>query len=83
MKLNSIATSGAVKIPVKAFHNFGLEFIIYETNFGDEKFEDVYAGKLWILNSPPGYTAAGIYTWTFNTIEEIGEGLYVFVGFIV
>jgi hypothetical protein len=68
--LNTFYKDGSVKLHVKAYHNSYCEFIIYQTHFGNEKFEDVYAGKIAIVSIPPGYTADGAFNWLSDFVNK-------------
>ena len=51
--LRIINSQGKLKIPVKAYRSHGSEFIIYETSFGQEKWEDIFSSRLCILSAAP------------------------------
>jgi hypothetical protein len=51
--LNLFRNSGKFKTPVKAYRTHGSEFMLYETDFGDFKWEDMFANRICIVCAPP------------------------------
>jgi hypothetical protein len=51
--LSIVTSDGRFKKPAMAYRTHGSEFLVYETDFGKFKWEDLYANRVCILNVKP------------------------------
>jgi hypothetical protein len=77
--LDLFKENGKFKKPAMAYRTHGSEFLIYESDFGKFKWEDLYANRLCILNVRP---TKNIHQDLQNLLDETYPS-HILVGVLV